>query len=181
MKYLRRISFICWMPIFLLVLLMQGCPEEAKTFQSVSFPKDFKFGTALAQWQAEGDYTPEGPVDSNWSQWAQMGKTHNAINNSAGNGFYWKYEEDIALAKNLGLKVFRLGIDWSRIEPTPGVYSESELAHLEDVTRAIFEAGLEPVLTLYHWTVPVWVQNPNPASETGVVDLMATSNRDVVD
>ena len=72
-------------------------------------------------------------------------------------------------------------MDWSRIEPTPGVYAESEIDHLVDVVDAIVDAGLEPVLTLYHWTVPTWVQNPNPASDIGVIDLLATPERDVVD
>jgi len=177
LKTTLRLMILLLTPLFLLM----GCPEEPQALQEVSFPADFRFGTALAQWQAEGDYSPEGPVDSNWSQWAAMGMTHGAQTNAQGNGFYWKYEEDIALAKGLGLEVFRLGVDWSRIEPTPGVYSESEIDHLVDVVRAISDAGLEPVLTLYHWTVPVWVQNPNPAAVTGVVDLLATPNRDVVD
>ena len=91
-----------------------GLSRRPDTFHTVTFPDDFRFGTALAQWQAEGDYTPEGPVDSNWSQWAAMGRTYGGQTNPEGNGFYWKYEEDIALAKGLGLEIFRLGVDWSQ-------------------------------------------------------------------
>ena len=167
----------------LLVLsLCWGCPaEEPEVFHQVQFPSGFEFGTAIAQWQASGDYSPAGPVDSNWSQWAQMGKTHNGTLNPEGNGFYWKYESDVALAKNLGLKVFRIGVDWSRIEPEAGVYDEAELDHLADVVKSIYDAGMKPVLTLYHWTVPTWVQNPNPNSDMGTIDLMATTDRAVVD
>lgn len=162
--------------------LMIGCfDEEPAEFHEVAFPENFKFGTAIAQWQASGDYSPAGPVDSNWSQWARMGMTHNGTLNPEGNGFYWKYEEDIALAKEMGLEVFRLGIDWSRIEPEAGVYDEAELDHMADVVESIHRAGMQPVLTLYHWTVPTWVQNPNPESEGGAVDLMATTDRAVVD
>ena len=111
MKWIQTIFLSIRPWALLLFIALLGCPEAPEAFQGVTFPADFRFGTALAQWQAEGDYAPDGPVDSNWSQWAAMGRTHGGQTNPEGNGFYWKYEEDIALAKALGLEVFRLGVD----------------------------------------------------------------------
>lgn len=161
---------------------LAGCPpaEPQEGFRAVTFPAGFAFGTAVAQWQVEGDYSPDGPVDSNWSRWMAMGKGERGQTNPEGNGFYTQYEEEAARAAALGLDTFRLGVDWSRIEPAPGQYDEAELQHLEDVLDALRAEGLNPVLTLYHWTVPTWVQNPDPAAEGGVVDLMATTDREPV-
>lgn len=174
------------------VLLTVGCPTESdgpepetsapeEAFVEVTFPDDFAFGTATAQWQAEGDASESGPVASNWSTWAAMGRTTLGAQNPDGNGFREHYVADIERARAMGLTVFRLGIDWSRVEPAPGEFDAAELDHLVDVLTAVRAAGLEPVLTLWHWTVPLWVQNPDPSAEGGRVDLFNTFDGRVVD
>ena len=190
---LPRFSLATTTPLLagLIGVVLGGCPQTtplpetdggvAEDFHAVEFPEDFVFGTAIAQWQAEGDASEQGPVASNWSMWAQMGRTTLAAQNPDGNGFRTHYVEDIARAKAMGLKVFRLGIDWSRVEPSPGVIVEAELDHLVDVLTAVRAAEMEPVLTLWHWTVPLWVQNPNPAAEGGRVDLFAANDGAIVD
>jgi beta-glucosidase len=157
-------------------------PQEKPTgFRAVSFPADFRFGTAVAGWQVEGDEGAAGPVDSNWSRWMAMGKARGNQTNPDGNGFFTDYEAEIARAQALGIDTFRLSLDWSRVEPTPGAFDEAELAHFDDVLDAVTAAGLEPVLTLYHWTVPPWVQNPDADAPGGKVDLIADKSREVVD
>lgn len=159
-------------------LVVAACPEEAPPagFQSATFPADFAWGTATAGWQIEGDIGVNGPVASNWSRWMDMGKAKGAQTNPEGNGFYAKYDEDAQRAVDLGLDSFRLSVDWSRIEPEPGVFDEAELDHLDDVLQSLVDHGLKPVLTLWHWTVPLWVQDPLEgldrisAKEHGVVD-----------
>jgi beta-glucosidase len=160
--------------------LLAACPEplepDPEPTGAVTFPDDFIWGTATAQWQIEGDAHEDGPVDSNWRQWTLMGKTDAAQENPNGNGFRTRYAEEAARAKALGLSHFRLGIDWSRVEPEPGVYDDAELDHLVAVLDALRAEGIEPVLTLWHWVVPTWVQNPNPDAPGGVVDLMASTD-----
>ncbi len=157
----------------LVATTLLGCPEEpAGGFHEVRFPEGFLWGTATAQWQIEGDEGVNGPVDSNWSRWLALGKGEGAQQNADGNGFFRHYEADAARAKALGLSHFRLSIDWSRVEPEPGVYDDAELDHLVDVLDALRAEGVEPALTLWHWVVPVWVQSADASAPFGRVDLM---------
>ncbi|HEY4223029.1 MAG TPA: family 1 glycosylhydrolase [Myxococcota bacterium] len=165
--------------------VVTGCPNEPapgkQGFLAVQFPSTFAWGTATAGWQVEGDTGVNGPVDSNWSRWMAMGKGKGAQQNPDGNGFFTQYDSDAQLAADLGLDSFRLSVDWSRIEPQPGVFDDDELDHVVDVLHALKAHGLKPVLTLYHWTVPTWVQNPDGSSPGGTVDLIGSEDHAVVD
>ncbi|MBM4280521.1 MAG: glycoside hydrolase family 1 protein [Deltaproteobacteria bacterium] len=180
-----RLSTIVFPTLTALATGLAACPEDKAdrpAFVDVSFPESFRFGTAVAQWQVEGDLGDDGRVyDSNWKRWMDMGKSKGAQQNVDGNGFRRQFVDDIARARDLGLDTFRLGLDWSRVEPEPGVFDDAELDHFIVVLDAIRAAGMNPVVTLWHWTVPVWVQQPDPAAEGGAVDRIATTNAAVVD
>lgn len=152
--------------------------EEPKAW--VEFPATFSFGTATSQFQVEGTRTATGDVDSNWSRWLQMGKGAGSHSNDHGNGFYTLYPDEIERASALGLDTFRISVDWARIEPRPGEWDEAELRHLEEVLDEIRRQQMRPVLTLYHWTLPAWVQNPDPNHEGGALDRMTGSERDLL-
>lgn len=155
------------------VMLLSACPAEVpQGFHEVRFPDGFWWGTATAQWQIQGDEGVNGPVDSNWSRWLALGKGEGGQQNPDGNGFFRLFADDARRAKELGLSYFRLSIDWARVEPEPGVYDDDELDHLVTVLDALRAEGLEPVLTLWHWVVPVWVQSADPDAPFGRVDLM---------
>lgn len=168
-----------------IAVALGGCAPVADpaSFHTVAFPRNFSWGTAIAQWQTEGDLPASGvgSIDSNWKRWIDMGKAVGAQTNGDGNGFTSQFRDDIRRAKALGLDTFRLGLDWSRIEPEPDQFDEAELDHFVDILDAIRAEGLHPVVTLWHWTVPVWVQQPDPDAPGGVVDRMAVKDRAVVD
>ncbi|OGQ26795.1 MAG: hypothetical protein A2138_03275 [Deltaproteobacteria bacterium RBG_16_71_12] len=177
---MRRLVLLAW-PLAL-VVVAAACPlDPPEVFLPAGFPESFSWGTAIAQWQAEGDEGEAGPVDSNWSRWAALDKVKGEQRNPRGNGFHTGYQADIDRAASLGLEHFRLSLDWARVEPQPGVYDDAELTHFEAVLDAIRAAGMEPVLTLYHWTVPPWVQSPDPDSPEGVLDRIAVKDDAVVD
>lgn len=163
------------------VLSASGCPApedpSPPSFATASFPETFAWGTATAGWQIEGDTGVNGQaIPSNWSKWMELGNGRAGGSNPDGNGFLIHFDDDAQRAADLGLTQFRLSIDWSRVQPEPGVVVEEELAHLEAVLDALVAHGLEPVLTLYHWTVPLWVQDP----EAGL-DRIADKDHAVVD
>lgn len=70
--------------------------------------------------------------------------------------FYNRYERDIELADRIGLNALRFSLEWSRVEPEPGEFSETALEHYGDVLDEARERGLEPVVTLWHFTHPQW-------------------------
>lgn len=71
---------------------------------------------------------------------------------------YNRFEEDLDLAKQLGLTAYRFSIEWSRIEPEPGVLNTEALNHYIDVIRACKARGIEPIVCLWHWCHPLWFE-----------------------
>lgn len=69
---------------------------------------------------------------------------------------YNRFREDFDIAKSLGQNAHRFSIEWSRIEPEEGKWNEKEIEHYREVIHAIRERGMEPFMTLWHWTNPIW-------------------------
>lgn len=70
---------------------------------------------------------------------------------------YNRYEEDFDIAKSLNHNAHRFSIEWSRIEPEEGRFDEKEIEHYKKVIMALRNRGIEPFVTLWHWTQPVWI------------------------
>jgi beta-glucosidase len=70
---------------------------------------------------------------------------------------YHRFADDMALARSLGFNTWRFSLEWSRIEPEQGGYSTAELEHYRRILSAAHEAGLTPMVTLNHFTMPRWV------------------------
>lgn len=70
---------------------------------------------------------------------------------------YHRFREDFQLAKELGHTAHRFSIEWSRVEPAPGQFDDSEIAHYAEVIAELRRLGIEPVVTLFHWTLPLWL------------------------
>ncbi len=145
------------------------------------FPAGFLFGAAVSAHQVEGDnansdwwyfeqenaprwakrdrHTHYGQEALSPEAWARFGpEIQNPATYLSGRSadHYNRYEEDIKLAAKLGLNTFRFSIEWARIEPEPGLYDEEAIAHYADVVRSCRKHGLEPFVTLWHFTLPVW-------------------------
>lgn len=72
---------------------------------------------------------------------------------------YNRFETDFNIAKSLGHNAHRLSIEWSRIEPEEGRFNEQEIEHYRQVFNALKMCGLEPFVTLWHFTNPLWIKN----------------------
>ena len=70
---------------------------------------------------------------------------------------YHRFSEDFNIAKSLSHNAHRFSIEWSRIEPEEGKFDPKEIEHYRQVVNALRERGLEPFLTLWHWTLPIWL------------------------
>lgn len=114
------------------------------------FPKGFLWGAATSAHQVEGGQ------DNDWSEWEKLGRVNDgAVSGQAGD--HWnRFVQDFDLAKELGQNAHRLSLEWSRIEPHPGVWNEDALAHYREVVRALKQRGLEPFVTLWHFSNPRW-------------------------
>jgi beta-glucosidase len=117
----------------------------------LTFPSDFLWGAATAGHQVEGDNT-----NSDWWAWEQQPGSPVAEPSGGACEHYTRYRDDIALLADAGLNTYRYSIEWSRVEPEEGTYDADALAHYRQVTQAVVDAGVTPMVTLNHFTVPQW-------------------------
>lgn len=156
-----------------LALLAAACqPEETP---ATAFDEAFLWGTASAAWQVEGDFDPDPDdgfdVRSNWTVWTERGCVHGEQTNPRGVDFHQRYAEDFALGASIGNNSYRLTIDWTRIEPTNDGWNDAELAHYAEVLAEMTAQGMVPMVTLWHWVMPTWVQNPT--GDADAIDLLS--------
>ncbi|UGT55678.1 family 1 glycosylhydrolase [Nocardia asteroides] len=135
---------------------------------------EFLWGVAASGFQAEGD-----APDSNWRRYAESGSTKDPYLNSV--DFRGRFRSDIALAADLGVRVYRIGIEWARVQPQPGVWDENGLAFYDEVIGAITDAGMRPMLTLDHWVYPGWAADRGGWRDPEMVPNWLSNARHVVD
>lgn len=112
------------------------------------WPDGFLWGTGASSTQCEG----AAPA-SDWWDWERDGKA--PISND-GNGFAERHAEDFAAFAALGLTHHRLSIEWARIEPEPGLHDPAAVEHYRRVLTAARDNGVEPWVSLHHFTLPRW-------------------------
>ena len=132
------------------------------------FPQGFMVGASTAAHQVEGNN-----VHSDY--WLQENVEHSQFVEPSGEAVdhYHRYEEDIRLMAEAGLNAYRFSIEWARIEPKQGEFDENEIAHYRKVIACCKENGVEPVVTLHHFTSPAWVISRGGWENEEVVDWFA--------
>lgn len=118
----------------------------------MKFEKGFLLGAATAAHQVEGN----NKNNDCWAQ-EQMKYTSYAEPSLDAVDHYHRYEEDIRLLKEAGLNAYRFSLEWARIEPEEGAFDEKEIEHYRDVIECCRKYDVEPVVTLFHFSSPVWL------------------------
>ncbi len=120
---------------------------------TLSFPDGFLWGAATAAHQIEGNN-----VNSNW--WVHENEPGTTIVEPSGDAAdsYPRYRDDIRLLSELGLNSYRFSIEWARIEPERGLVSRASIDHYRRIVDTCLEFGIEPIVTLMHFTVPRWFE-----------------------
>ena len=146
-------------------------PEDTK----FSFPKGFMWGASTSAHQVEGgnhnqwtvwelahaaELAKNSPKRFDWlPNWQDIKEeAKNPDNYVSGHGVdhFKRYQEDFDLLKKLNLNSFRFGIEWSRIEPEEGKWDEDAIEHYRKYIDELRKRDIEPVLNIWHWTVPTW-------------------------
>ncbi|MCO1578841.1 GH1 family beta-glucosidase [Crossiella sp. SN42] len=127
----------------------------------MTFPPGFVWGTATSAFQIEGATTVDGRGPSIWDTFAATpGKVEGGDTGEPACEHYTRYPEDIALMKRLGVSSYRFSLAWPRIQPTgTGPAEPRGLAFYDRLVDALLEAGIEPMVTLYHWDLPQALQD----------------------
>ncbi len=121
-----------------------------RNWSELQFPSDFLWGTATSAHQVDG-----GNTNNNWWEWTHR---EGAVTPSAGIACdHWtRFEEDFTILHSLNQNAYRFSMEWSRIMPKCGVVSQEVIEHYHRVIAALKERGIEPFVTLHHFTEPLW-------------------------
>ena len=126
----------------------------------IRFPRGFLWGTATAAHQVEGNNT-----NNNWWAWEQQ-PGHILNGDKSGLACDWwggRWKEDMDRAAETGQNAHRFSIEWSRIQPVPEqrgvqVWDETALERYRSMLRGMLERGLMPMVTLHHFSNPIWLE-----------------------
>ena len=115
------------------------------------FPKDFLWGASTSSYQIEG-----GNSNSDWWQWEERGKTKDKSGKACD---YWnRWRADHELLSDLGVNSFRLSLEWARLEPVEGEFSEKAFIHYQEILQDLKSRNIKTIVTFWHWTSPIWFQ-----------------------
>lgn len=137
--------------------ILQIDPTEFDALQfAKTVPDGFLLGTATSAHQIEGGN------NNDWTQWETEsypdGRPHIADGSVSGSAAdSWnRWSEDIALLEELGVSAYRFSIEWSRLEPQQDVWDATAESQYRTILQALQGAGITPMVTLYHFTLPIW-------------------------
>lgn len=132
------------------------------------FPEQFIVGAATAAHQVEGNN-----VHSDY--WAMEHLKHTNFNEPSLDAVdhYHHFKEDILLLKKAGLNAYRFSIEWARIEPDKGKFDDNEIEHYRSVLQCCINNGVTPIVTMMHFTSPVWVIKNGGWESENVIDAFA--------
>lgn len=139
--------------VLFFLLMMMTMKAFAETTQ---FPDSFFFGVANAPAQVEDQ------LEDTWVEWGRNGKIPDFLNTPFPEDrirFWTEPEREIALAKELGIQVFRLGVDWQRIFPFENQINFEAIARYQEILKLIRASGMKVMLTLFHHAEPDWLLN----------------------
>ena len=144
----------------------QAAPQRA-------FPTGFLWGSATAAHQVEGNNT-----NNDWWAAEQAGRL--PFRSGLACDQYNRFDDDFKLFAELGQTAHRLSIEWSRIEPRPGELSHEALDHYRKVLESLRAHGIEPIVTLHHFSNPIWLTEQGGWTRREVVGRFARYARRVV-
>jgi beta-glucosidase len=129
-------------------------PASVREAAGTGLPEGFLFGVATAGFQIEGGFNGPDQPANNWLAWELAGR----VERSGDAVGFWRHpDEALDRAADLGCDSFRLSVEWARVVPGPGQVDEQALAHYVDIVRGCVDRGLEPLVTLHHFTHPAWL------------------------
>ncbi len=134
------------------------------------FPRGFLWGTATAAHQVEGNNR-----ENNWWAWEQEPGRILKGHRSGLACDWWggRWREDFDRAREDGQNAHRLSVEWSRVQPRPERWDEDALDHYREMIRGLHERGMTPMVTLHHFTDPLWVGELGGWENPDIVPLFA--------
>ena len=142
------------------------------------FPRGFLWGTATAAHQVEGNNT-----NNDWWAWEQNPGhiVHGQKSGLADDWWGGRWREDFDRAAEGAQNAHRMSVEWSRIQPTPDRWDESALDHYREIVRGLLERNMTPMVTLHHFTSPLWMTEMGGWENEAILDYFVPFVRKVVE
>ncbi|MCG6551134.1 MAG: family 1 glycosylhydrolase [Candidatus Magnetominusculus sp. LBB02] len=129
----------------------------------------FLWGVATSAFQLEGS------PHADWSSWDTILSEKPEITNH-----YELYRKDLLLLNDLGVNAYRFSLEWSRIQPHERTWDETAIAHYVEIIETLVKSGITPMLTLHHFTNPLWFAKKYPWHEDASVDIFLAYVKKIV-
>src|SRR5665648_943742 len=131
------------------------------SFDRKEFPADFAWGTATASYQVEGAPDVDGRGPSIWDVFTRVpGAIADGRTGDLADDHYRRFREDVAIMADLGVNAYRFSIAWSRIQADgTGPVNPAGIAFYRQLSEALLERAITPYVTLYHWDLPVALED----------------------
>lgn len=139
------------------------------------FPEGFLWGAAASATQTEGAATLDGKGKNIWDYWYEIEpeRFHNDIGPENASTFYDNYKADIQRMKDINFNSFRTSISWSRLMPDGETVNEAAVEFYNKVIDEMIAQNIEPIINLYHFDMPMAMQEIGGWENRKVVDLFA--------
>ena len=157
------------------LFFLPGCVTAPPRHTAADFPPahrvktgPFWWGTSTSSFQnedrGEKPGTP-GYFRTDWDVFADEGKVPPRGDDAT---FSWtRFDKDLEALKKLGVNHYRFGVEWARVEPRPGEFNEKAIQQYVSMARQLRAAGIEPVVTLWHFTFPDWLYDSKNKRRSG--------------
>ena len=125
------------------------------------FPAEFLWGAATSAYQIEGSPLADGAGPSNWYRFSHTpGRTRNGDTGDVACDHYRRWRDDVTLMRELGINAYRFSISWSRILPDgTGRVNSRGVAFYDRLIDALLEQQIQPAVTLFHWDLPLALED----------------------
>lgn len=153
------------MQVTLLIVLLLNVISESRadsssfTYNNKYFPENFKFGVATAAYQIEGGWNEDGKGENLWDWYTHTYPERIKLNYTADKACdsYHKWQEDVQILRDLKVNHYRMSLSWSRILPNGTVnnINQKGVDYYLNLLKALHESNIEPMVTLYHWDLPI--------------------------
>ena len=178
----NSVPWAAWSATFFSALILSGCalhplgpldkaPEHR--VEKLTGYAGFAWGISTSSLQYEDKAVSPGQKNYYVRDWDLLVEQKKAP--VVGNALYsWTdFDRDLSALKKIGVTHYRFSIEWARVEPQPGHYNEEAIQGYVAMCRKLKEAGIEPVVTLWHFTFPAWLTDPNDSTKTNWLHPLA--------
>ena len=133
------------------------------------YREPFLWGVATSAFQLEGY------PHADWTSWDEILSEKPDVTDH-----YNLYKKDLALLKDIGVNAYRFSVEWSRIQPKENIWDDEAIAHYQEIIDILRSDSIEPMVTLHHFTHPLWFIKKYPWHEDASTEKFLTFSEKIV-